>query len=89
MKKQIVVEPFEVAKKITSNQKIKKNISDINSGFDRINDASYRWKRYNGSDVRVNCDFECSLRKDETPAGLSPNLSFKSVLRPLKLKRAE
>ena len=49
------LEPFEVAFKPTMNQKTKKDISDIDANRARAYQASYRWRKQSGADVRVSC----------------------------------
>jgi hypothetical protein len=54
--------PFEAALKNTSNQIIKKRISDFSGKQIRLSPAYYRWHNRSGMNNKWATDFECSLR---------------------------
>ena len=57
-----IVAPFEAALKNTSNQLIKKNVSDFDAKQRRLSVAAYRWHKSTGKNNKWSTNFECSLR---------------------------
>ena len=61
--KKTQLEPFNVADKITCNQKVQKDLNDIKGRTKRISNAFYRWHNKTGVGIKNSCFFESKLRE--------------------------
>lgn len=82
------LQPFEVSLKETHNQKVRKDVNDMYANAFRLSKINYRWNKSSGLGIKVNCEFECTLRLDQDKRNPEES-NFYNTIEPIRYKTVE